>query len=101
MGYKIVWTHQAQQTFESVIHYLEIAWGEKQIIKFLESTEHIIEKISKFPYSFRSSKFQPIHETLITKHNLLLFEVIENKEIIVIHACWDTRQNPKKKPLQT
>lgn len=72
MAYKIVWTLNADQTLQSVIDYLELAWGEKQIINFLKASEELIEKISQFPYSFRSSKYEQIHEVLITKHNLLI-----------------------------
>ena len=39
MAYKIVWTLNAELTFEAVINYLEIAWGEKQIINFLKASE--------------------------------------------------------------
>ena len=98
MAYKIVWTLNAQHSLESVINYLELAWGEKQIINFLKASEELIEKISQFPHSFRSSKYEPIHEVLITKHNLLLYEVIEKEKVVIIHCYWDTRQNPKKKP---
>ena len=98
MAYKIVWTLNAELTFEAVINYLEFAWGEKQIINFLKASEKIIQKVSQFPHSFRTSKYEAIHEVLITKHNLMIYEVIENKKFVVIHAIWDTRQNPKKKP---
>ena len=39
---EIIWTPQAQITFNNVIDYLQNKWTEKEIVKFVESTERVI-----------------------------------------------------------
>ena len=42
---------------------------------------------------------QNIHEVLITKHNLLLYQINETELKVELLAFFDTRQHPKKKHL--
>ena len=95
MAKEIIWTPRAEKTFEKIINYLEKNWNEKEIEKFIELTNNIIQTISHQPEIFRHSKKIHIHEALITKHNILIYRIKEHS--IDLIAFWDTRQNPKKK----
>ena len=97
MAYKIIWSPKALETFENVIQYLEENWSDKQIVSFVSETERVIKLISKNPYLFRGSEKENIFEAVITKHNLLLYQLnVEAKEVELL-AIFDTRQHPKKK----
>jgi plasmid stabilization system protein ParE len=97
MAYKVIWAPKAIITFENVINYLQNHWTEKQIKYFVERTEKTIHLLSNNPYLFRSSEKEDLHEVIITKHNILLYQVSVKEHSIELLAFFDTRQNPKKK----
>ena len=95
MAKRIRWTFEAEETFERVIAYLEQEWSEKEIIRFVRSTEKILQLISHYPEIFRrSGKQKNVHEALVTRHNLLLNKVYPRH--IDLLVFWDTRQNPRE-----
>lgn len=96
MAYKIIWSPKAKKTFYNVISYLEFAWGEKQITNFVNRTDQKLDLIKENPYLFRKSEIGDIHRVLITKHNLLLYQIHEKTKIVELISFWDTRQDPKK-----
>lgn len=95
MAKKVIWTPQAEVTFEKVLAYLEIHWSAREIEKFISATDKTIRLISAQPTLFRKSLKGNFHEALATKHNLLIYKV--KKDGIDLVTFWDTRQNPKKK----
>lgn len=97
MAYKIVWSPTAIRSFENVIEYLDNKWTLKEIKNFIKLSEKAIHLISQNPYLFRRSEKQNIHEVLITKHNLLLYQVVSKPKKVALLVFFDTRQHPKKK----
>lgn len=95
---KVIWTPQAEQTFETVLDYLEMEWSEKEKVNFVKATDKIIQLISRQPYLFRRVSKPGFREALVTKHNLLLYKIKENS--IDLITFWDTRKDPKKKALK-
>ncbi|CAG5008085.1 hypothetical protein DYBT9275_04190 [Dyadobacter sp. CECT 9275] len=84
--------------FHGVITYLEENWDGTVIRDFVLRTEKVILLISEHPEMFRQiSESNTIREAVITKHNLLLYKVFNNK--IVLLAIFDTRQHPRKKKI--
>lgn len=94
---KIIWTPQAEKSFDAVINYLQEQWSEKEIVNFVEKVNTVVSHIAHFPLSYRSAGKDDMREALITKHNLLLYRIAGNT--VYILYCWDTRKNPMKKPL--
>ena len=97
MAYKIVWTKEATINLEDTIEYLNIAWSEKVIVDFLIVLEKKIQFIERNPYLFRKSNKEFIHELLVTKHNLILYQIDEKVGEISILVMLDTRMNPSKR----
>jgi plasmid stabilization system protein ParE len=52
MAFKIVWSKEAEDTFEEIISYLEIKWTEKEIKKFVSETSKIVSILKKNPFLF-------------------------------------------------
>ena len=98
MAYKVIWSPEAAATFDRIIEYLEEHWTSKEIIRFIGRTEDVIFLLEQNPYLFRGSDKENIYEVLITKQNLLLYQVIESNKRVELISFWDTRQNPKTKP---
>jgi hypothetical protein len=65
------------------------------IEKFLLQTEKVLAQVQKRPTMFRRSAKKGIYEVLITKHNLLLYQI--NGQRIELLTFFDTRQRPGKK----
>ncbi len=100
MAYKIIWSPEAIDTFDAIIKYLSENWSEREVSNFLDDSEHTIFLLEKNPFLFRGSTKESVHEALITKHNLLLYQIVENSKRVELISFWDTRQNPKRKFLK-
>jgi|JI102314A1RNA_FD_contig_31_7189465_length_667_multi_2_in_0_out_0_1 plasmid stabilization system protein ParE len=99
MEYKVVWSPKAQESLFEIIDYLDNNWSPEVKENFILKTKTLIERISKRPYSYRASIAPNFHEALITKHNLLIYRVVQETVQVVI--VWDTRKNPKRKVSST
>lgn len=97
MAYKIIWSPKAEKTFEGVIEYLQRKWTNKQIQYFVERTDKTVRLLAINPYMFRGSEKENLHEVLITKHNLLLYQISSKEKKVELLSFFDTRQNPKNK----
>ena len=97
MAYKVIWSPEAIYTFNRIIEYLDAHWTSKEIIKFIERTEDVVSLLEQNPYLFRGSDKENIYEVLVTKQNLLLYQIIELNKRVELISFWDTRQNPKTK----
>jgi hypothetical protein len=95
MALKIFWTEEAIFSYNKVIDYLIDNWTEREVVKFTDALTKKLTLLSSGNVTFKSSIKKSYHETLITKHNLLIYRVKpEHVELILF---WDTRQNPLKK----
>jgi plasmid stabilization system protein ParE len=92
---EVIWTPEAEASFERVIQYLHENWTDKEIEKFIRATDEVITYITKNPKMFRKTNNDNVHEALVTPHNLLIYKIYPKR--IDLIAFWDTRQNPKKK----
>lgn len=97
MAYKIIWAPEAITTFDNVINYLSEHWSPKEVVGFIEQVEHTIRLLERNPFLFRGSEKQNLHEALVTKHNLLLYQIIESSKRIELISFWDNRRNSKNK----
>ncbi|MEK6616726.1 MAG: type II toxin-antitoxin system RelE/ParE family toxin [Bacteroidota bacterium] len=92
---KVIWTPEAEKTFDAVISYLQQHWSEREIKNFIERINDVVEHISRHPLSYRSAGKEDVREALVTKQNLLLYRV--SGQTIYLLYFWDTRKNPVRK----
>jgi plasmid stabilization system protein ParE len=95
MAKEIRWTPESIDAFNAVIKYLQKEWSDKEIRKFVQATDRVLNFIAKNPRMFRKTNKRNIHEALITPHNLLIYKIYATR--IVLITFWDTRRNPRKK----
>jgi plasmid stabilization system protein ParE len=100
MAYKIIWSPLATETFEQIIDYLNHRWTSKEIKHIISRTEEIISILKINPHAFRKSLKANLHEVLITKHNLLIYQIDNKNNRVELVVFFDTRQHPKKKKLK-
>ena len=95
MAYKVIISNEVVKNLDAIIFYLEQNWSKAIAEKFLISFYKSVDSISKNPkLSKKSSKHSSIRKILITKHNILYYEV--HNERIELLQIFDTRQNPVK-----
>lgn len=91
----VVWTREAQLSFEAILDYLMVFWTEKEVLSFIDTTEKTIFQITKNPEMFKISKYDSqSREGFITKHTTMFYRVIDN--YIEIEYFWGNFQNPAK-----
>ncbi len=95
MAYKIRWTLNALADYERRINYLLIDWSLNIAIDFEAILTKKINNFSYNPFIGIASQKKPIvRSILITKHNRLYYQIIEDS--IELLNLFDTRQNPEK-----
>jgi plasmid stabilization system protein ParE len=95
MNKPVFWTFEAERTFNNIIDYLHENWSQKEANGFVDLTKDVIKLISRHPEMFRKANLSGMHEALITKHQLLIYQIYDDK--IVLFTFWDTRKNPLDK----
>jgi len=95
MEYRIIWLPKAEERFDKIIAYLKKNWSDNEVKNFVNNSNLVINQIRSNPELFKKSRKKGIREALITKHNLLLYRVVNDQ--IQILAFFDNRQNPNKK----
>lgn len=92
---KVVWTREAEKTFNNVINYLLEKWTIKEAVSFVDIVDDTIEQIVIHPEMFKTSNYDiKSQEAFITKHTTMFYRILDN--VIEIEYFWGNFQNPKK-----
>jgi plasmid stabilization system protein ParE len=92
MALKIRWSPEADATFDSIVHYLETEWTEKEVRKFVAKTLKLIGQISENPKMFKASGVEKVRKATVAKHNSLFYLIDEANQRIILLTFWDNRQ---------
>ncbi len=92
MSLAIIWTPEAEQTFEATVNQIEEKWGSASAKKFVQTAKRIIGTISTQPYIFIASYTTNVRRTTVTKQTSMFYEV--HATHIAILFFWDNRQEP-------
>ena len=97
MGFEIVWSERAVQTFADRINYLEENWTEKEIFNFTRRINEYLDSLKEQPFMFRkSAKHKHTHIGVIIKQVSLVYRVKPRSTQIELIAFVDNRRNPKR-----
>ena len=92
---KLRYTNRARNDLE-----LAFEWYEKQRLglgfEFLDCIELALKEVLAFPEMYQLCYFN-FRRNVIRRFPFLIFYTLESNEII-IHAIFDNRQNPEKRP---
>lgn len=93
MNRQVIWTLEAEMTFEQIIQYLEKESSEKEIRKFVRIANKTLKRIAAFPYLFEASASNPsVRKGFVTKQCSLFYQIEE--ESIMLLYFWDNRRKP-------
>ena len=90
---QIIWSKNAQITFDAIVVYLENSFGNDVAVKFIAKTDSSIQAITSFPNLYKAiSLKQNVRKATISKVCSFYYEINDNT--IVILYFWDNRQEP-------
>ncbi|OSZ82318.1 hypothetical protein CAP35_03360 [Chitinophagaceae bacterium IBVUCB1] len=97
MAVKVLWTDEAQQTFDANIAYLNKEWADKEIKRFLQRTAKVIENITANPLIYpASAKSNNVRKAVVNKHIILYYKYYPIKKVAALLSFWNTTQSPDK-----
>jgi hypothetical protein len=93
MVYNVIFTDEADDTFDSIGKQIEQRWNQKELFKFRTRVYSILELISRSPFIFQEvAKDSYLRKAAVHKNCTMYYEV---KDVyILVHFFSDNRQNP-------
>ena len=97
MTFDIIWSDEAENSFNGVIDYLLYHWSQKEAHHFISRTDELINLIGNQPLLFKPYKNKTnIRHGNLHKNVTMFYRVIEQSNTIVIMLFWNNHRNPKK-----
>lgn len=98
MNLPIVWTPEAESTFQAQLDYLEENWPEVTLRNFIDRVFDVIDQLAEHPELYPTyQKSERIHHGVINPYVTLYYKIKE--EQIDLLLFWPNRQDPNKLPL--
>lgn len=92
---KVVWTFEAEKSFNAILDYLMEVCTQKEALTFIDLVEETIENIRNYPETFKVSQYnEASREALITKHTTMFYRILDG--LIEVEYFWGNFQNPDK-----
>ena len=96
---EVIWAPSAIRELDNILDYLENNWSKTVSENFFNTLDHSVELIKLNPYQFPAlSKEKRFYKCVVTKHNSIFYSVPNETLIRILHV-FDTRQDPRKLPL--
>ncbi len=97
MVVSILWSNEAQKTFDKNISYLEKEWSEREIINFIAQANIVIKAIASDPERFSpSAKSKKVRKATINKYIILYYQYDPAAHQVILLTFWHSKQDPKK-----
>lgn len=96
MAYKIVWSNEAEKSFNEILDYISYKWSEHEAMNVISRTSEIIKQVSKHPYLFKAYKAtHSIRHGILHKNTTMFYQVLEETKTIRIMLFWNNARNPR------
>ena len=98
MSLSVIWTPEAESTFQAQLDYLEANWPEVTLRKFIDRVFEMIDQLEQRPEIYpvyRNS--ERIHRGVINPYVTLYYRI--KPQQIDLLLFWPNRQDPNKFPL--
>ncbi len=97
MATVVVWSDQAERTYDANIEYLKDAWTDNEIKKFVLRVEYVILNLLDNPKLYPvSEKNKTVRRVVINKHITLYYRYKVSKKIVELASFWNVHQDSKK-----
>ena len=88
----IIWTPEAQVTFDAIFRFVEAQWGKRHAANFLSRTLRLLRTIEAQPYIGKEITPEGTRRAHISKYCSIHYLV--SGDVIRIGYVWDNRQEP-------
>lgn len=93
MSFKIKFTPEAEETYESLIDQLRQRWGDRFVLKFETKVLKCLDTITTTPYLYPVAEENTgVRRCILHKNCSMLYNVYDSTILIV--CFWDNRQDP-------
>ena len=97
MAIEVDWSAEAEETFAKNVHYLQTVWTEKEVAKFVQQTEKVINRLQQQPESYPpGKKNKKYRRARLNKYIVLFYRYHKTKEEITLLTFWNTKQDPNQ-----
>ena len=97
MVYKVVLSNRAISDLDQTLNYLLQNWTVKDARNFLNKLEELKDILTKNPLLFANYDMErSIHKAVLTKHNIVFYQVDELNKIVHIITIFNVYQDPEK-----
>lgn len=91
--FEIIWTNKSKLDYFNNIDFLEKEWTVKEIERFINKTDEILQKLIKGNIKFKKTEYKEIYQVVVIKQITLFYEKNENK--IILLRFWNNYQDIK------
>jgi plasmid stabilization system protein ParE len=93
--YKLFWSDEAINNLESILHYLQTRWTEREVDKFKKQLSKQLDLITNNPKLFPKSDCNPrLRKAVLSKQTTIFYEISET--IINLVYLFNNRQDIQK-----
>ena len=98
MKLPVIWTPEAESSFQEQINILEADWPEPTFRKFIDRVFDTIDRISMQPEMYRAYENSGNIRVCVINRNISLYYKIKESQIDLLFF-WPNRNDPEKFPL--
>ncbi len=91
MGYKIVWTKEAEEDFKHVVEYITENWSEQSAERFRNNVFKKLDYLILMPSSIRTTEKNTIRMYNLDKQNVLFFAIKD--DLIVLLSIYPYKRD--------
>ncbi len=92
---QIEWSPEAEDSFDSILEYINEQFGPAEVGKFVDRVDSKLKLLVQFPgLGNPSNKRKKTHVTLVHKKITLVYQVNTRKNVILLVTFWNNQQNP-------
>jgi plasmid stabilization system protein ParE len=91
--FNVIFSAEADETFESIGEQIRARWGERDVNEFRKRVYKVVDTISKFPSIFQAvDNTETVRKAFIHKNCSMFYRV--DSSYIEVLFFWDNRQDP-------
>jgi plasmid stabilization system protein ParE len=97
MAYQIIWSPEAEESFDSIVHYIQTSFTEREVAHFIQTVNKRLLLMKRFPKTgHKTAKTSQRRKTVLHKRTILYYRILERKKEIRLLTFFDTRTDPRK-----
>jgi plasmid stabilization system protein ParE len=96
MALKVKWSKYADQSFDRILNYLELEWGENVTRAFVRRTYEFLDLLAEFPEIGSMENHEKQIRGFVLIKQITVFYIRKDDSIILLNF-YDNRQKPTEK----